>query len=120
MVIVTLTWYNQYITNLDGETGGMNNGKTVVQDRQSCHRHHRLCHGAHYDDACFSGRSILAFVFGVIFVGMGVYFLRYFERQRRLENMTEEERIAFFKSGEAILVPGEVEKMMQEKHDQGK
>lgn len=67
-----------------------------------------------------SGRSILAFVFGVIFVGMGVYFLRYFERQRRLENMTEEERIAFFKSGEAILVPGEVEKMMQEKHDQGK
>lgn len=66
-----------------------------------------------------SGRSILAFVFGVIFVGMGVYFLRYFERQRRLENMTEEERIAFFKSGEAILVPGEVEKMMQEKHDQG-
>lgn len=64
-----------------------------------------------------SGRSILAFVFGVIFVGMGVYFLRYFERQRRLENMTEEERIAFFKSGEAILVPGEVEKMMQEKHD---
>lgn len=67
-----------------------------------------------------SGRSILAFVFGVIFVGMGVNFLRYFERQRRLENMTEEERIAFFKSGEAILVPGEVEKMMQEKHDQGK
>lgn len=67
-----------------------------------------------------SGRSILAFVFGVIFVGMGVCFLRYFERQRRLENMTEEERIAFFKSGEAILVPGEVEKMMQEKHDQGK
>ena len=67
-----------------------------------------------------SGRSILAFVFGVIFVGMGVYFLRYFERQRRLENMTAEERIAFFKSGEAILVPGEVEKMMQEKHDQGK
>lgn len=66
-----------------------------------------------------SGRSILAFVFGVIFVGMGVYFLRYFERQRRLENMTEEERIAFFKSGEAILVPGEVEKMMQEKHDKG-
>ena len=35
-----------------------------------------------------SGKSILAFVFGVIFVGMGVYFLRYFERQRRLENMT--------------------------------
>ena len=66
-----------------------------------------------------SGKSILAFVFGVIFVGMGVYFLRYFERQRRLENMTEEERIAFFKSGEAILVPGEVEKMMQEKHEQG-
>lgn len=66
-----------------------------------------------------SGRSILAFVFGVIFVGMGVYFLRYYERQRRLENMTEEERIAFFKSGEAILVPGEVEKMMQEKHDKG-
>ncbi len=64
-----------------------------------------------------SGKSILAFVFGVIFVGMGVYFLRYFERQRRLENMTEEERIAFFKSGEAILVPGEVEKMMQEKHE---
>ena len=66
-----------------------------------------------------SGKSILAFVFGVIFVGMGVYFLRYFERQRRLENMTEEERIAFFKSGEAILVPGEVEKMMQEKHEKG-
>ena len=65
------------------------------------------------------GKSILAFVFGVIFVGMGVYFLRYFERQRRLENMTEEERIAFFKSGEAILVPGEVEKMMQEKHEKG-
>ena len=55
----------------------------------------------------------------MIFVGMGVYFLRYFERQRRLENMTEEERIAFFKSGEAILVPGEVEKMMQEKHEKG-
>ena len=66
-----------------------------------------------------SGKSILVFVFGVIFVGMGVYFLRYFERQRRLENMTEEERIAFFKSGEAILVPGEVEKMMQEKHEKG-
>ena len=66
-----------------------------------------------------SGKSILAFVFGVIFVGMGVYFLRYFERQRRLENMTEEERIALFKSGEAILVPGEVEKMMQEKHEKG-
>ena len=33
--------------------------------------------------------------------------------------MTEEERIAFFKSGEAILVPGEVEKMMQEKHEKG-
>ena len=66
-----------------------------------------------------SGKSILAFVFGVIFVGMGVYFLRYLERQRRLENMTEEERIAFFKSGEAILVPGEVEKMMQEKHEKG-
>ena len=66
-----------------------------------------------------SGKSILALVFGVIFVGMGVYFLRYFERQRRLENMTEEERIAFFKSGEAILVPGEVEKMMQEKHEKG-
>lgn len=66
-----------------------------------------------------SGKSILAFVFGVIFVGMGVYFLRYFERQRRLGNMTEEERIAFFKSGEAILVPGEVEKMMQEKHEKG-
>lgn len=66
-----------------------------------------------------SGKSILAFVFGVIFVGMGVYFLRYFERQRRLENMTEEERIAFFKSGEAILVPSEVEKMMQEKHEKG-
>ena len=66
-----------------------------------------------------SGKSILAFVFGVIFMGMGVYFLRYFERQRRLENMTEEERIAFFKSGEAILVPGEVEKMMQEKHEKG-
>lgn len=66
-----------------------------------------------------SSKSILAFVFGVIFVGMGVYFLRYFERQRRLENMTEEERIAFFKSGEAILVPGEVEKMMQEKHEKG-
>ena len=66
-----------------------------------------------------SGKSILAFVFGVIFVGMGVYFLRYFERQRRLENMTEEERIAFFKSGEAILVPGEVENMMQEKHEKG-
>ena len=66
-----------------------------------------------------SGKSILAFVFGVIFVGMGVYFLRYFERQRRLENMTEEERIAFFTSGESILVPGEVEKMMQEKHEKG-
>ena len=62
-----------------------------------------------------SGRSWMAFIFGVIFVGMGVYFLRYFERQRRLENMTEEERAAFFKSGEAVLVPGEVEKMMEEK-----
>lgn len=42
-----------------------------------------------------SGRSVLAFVFAVIFVGMGVYFLRYFERQRRLDNMTEEERAQF-------------------------
>lgn len=67
-----------------------------------------------------SGRSILAFVFGVLFVGMGVYFLRYYERQRRLEKMTDEERAEFFKSGEAILVPGEVEKLMQEKHDQEK
>lgn len=67
-----------------------------------------------------SGRSILAFVFGVLFVGMGVYFLRYYERQRRLEKMTDEERAEFFRSGEAILVPGEVEKLMQEKHDQEK
>ncbi len=64
-----------------------------------------------------SGRSILAFVFGVLFVGMGVYFLRYYERQRRLEKMTDEERAEFFKSGEAILVPGEVEKMMHDKQE---
>lgn len=66
-----------------------------------------------------SGRSLLAFVFGIVFVAMGVYFLRYFERQRRLEKMTDEERAEFFRSGEAILVPGELEKMMQEKHDKG-
>ncbi|MEE0435131.1 MAG: hypothetical protein UDB11_06985 [Peptococcaceae bacterium] len=62
-----------------------------------------------------SSRSVLAFVFGVIFVAMGVYFLRYFERQRRLEKMTDEERAAFFKSGEAILVPHEVERLNEQK-----
>lgn len=64
-----------------------------------------------------SSRSLLAFVFALIFVTMGVYFLRYYERQRRLDNMTPEERIEFFKSGEGVLVPGEVEKMMNEKHE---
>ena len=58
-----------------------------------------------------SGRSVLAFVFAVIFVGMGVYFLRYFERQRRLDNMTEEERAQFFANGGAILMPHEVERL---------
>lgn len=62
-----------------------------------------------------SSRSALAFVFGVIFVAMGVYFLRYFERQRRLEKMTDEERAEFFKSGEAILVPHEVERLNEQK-----
>lgn len=64
-----------------------------------------------------SAHSVLAFVFGVIFIGMGVYFLRYYERQRRLEKMTPEERAAFFKSGEAILVPQEVERLTAEKQE---
>ncbi|MDO4281113.1 MAG: hypothetical protein Q4C56_05730 [Peptococcaceae bacterium] len=62
-----------------------------------------------------SGRSILAFGCGILFVAMGVFFLRYYERQRRLEKMTDEERAEFFKSGEAILVPGEIEKLTAEK-----
>lgn len=64
-----------------------------------------------------SGRSLLAFVFAVIFVGMGVYFLRYFERQRRLENMTDEERAEFFKNGGAVLMPKEVERLNAEKEE---
>ena len=64
-----------------------------------------------------SGRSVLAFVFAVIFVGMGVYFLRYFERQRRLDNMTEEERAQFFANGGAILMPHEVERLNREKEE---
>ena len=65
-----------------------------------------------------SGRSALAFVFAVIFVGMGVYFLRYFERQRRLDNMTEEERArSFFANGGAILMPHEVERLNREKEE---
>ena len=64
-----------------------------------------------------SGRSALAFVFAVIFVGMGVYFLRYFERQRRLDNMTEEERAQFFAKGGAILMPHEVERLNREKEE---
>ena len=97
----------------------MNNGKTMDQDVNLVTAIIDFVMALIMMMLAISGKSILAFVFGVIFVGMGVYFLRYFERQRRLENMTEEERIAFFKSGEAILVPGEVEKMMQEKHEKG-
>lgn len=67
-----------------------------------------------------SSHSMLSVVFAIIFVAVGVYFLRYYERQRRLEKMTPEERAAFFKSGEAVLVPGEVEKMMEEKHQKEK
>lgn len=54
-----------------------------------------------------SSGSALAFVFAVVFVGMGVYFLRYFERQRRLEKMSEAERAQFFAEGGAILMPHE-------------
>ena len=61
--------------------------------------------------------TITAFVFAVIFVGMGVYFLRYFERQRRLDNMTEEERAQFFANGGAILMPHEVERLNREKEE---
>lgn len=64
-----------------------------------------------------SGKSLLAFVFGVIFIGMGVYFLRYYERQRRLDNMTPEERAEFFRSGEGILVPGEMERLAADKQE---
>lgn len=64
-----------------------------------------------------SSKSLLALIFAIIFVGMGVYFLRYYERQRRLDKMTPEERVAFFKSGEGILVPGEMEKIMEQKHE---
>lgn len=67
-----------------------------------------------------AGGSLAAFGCGVLFVAMGVYFLRYYERQRRLEKMTDEERAEFFKSGEAILVPGEVEKITAKKQkDEG-
>lgn len=61
-------------------------------------------------------RSILAFVFGVLFVGMGVFFLRYYERQRRLEKMTPEERAKFLSSGEAVLMPNEAGEMLEQKH----
>ena len=77
-----------------------------------------------------SSLSVLAFVFAVIFVGMGVYFLRYFERQldmftdradierqRRLDNMTEEERAEFFANGGAILMPHEAERINREKEE---
>ena len=64
-----------------------------------------------------SSRSLLAVVFAVIFVGMGVYFLRYFERQRRLEKMSEEERNAFFANGGAILMPHEAERLTREKEE---
>ena len=64
-----------------------------------------------------SGRSVLAFVFAVIFVGMGVYFLRYFERQRRLDNLSEEEGAQFFANGGAILMPHEVERLNREKEE---
>lgn len=63
-----------------------------------------------------SGHSVLAFVFAVIFVGMGVYFLRYYERQRRLDLMTEE-RAAFFENGGAILMPKEMERLNAEKEE---
>ncbi len=60
-------------------------------------------------------RSVLAFVFGVLFVAMGVFFWRYFERQRRLEKMTPEERAAFLGSSEAVLMPNEANAMLEEK-----
>ena len=64
-----------------------------------------------------SGHSVLAFVFAVIFVGMGVYFLRYYDRQRRLDLMTEEDRAAFFENGGAILMPKEMERLNAEKEE---
>ena len=64
-----------------------------------------------------SARSLLAVVFAVIFVGMGVYFLRYYERQRRLDKMSEEERNAFFANGGAILMPQEAERLSKEKKE---
>ena len=60
---------------------------------------------------------LLAFVFAVIFVWMGVYFLRYYELQRRLDLMTEEERAAFFENGGAILMPKEMERLNAEKEE---
>lgn len=64
-----------------------------------------------------SSRSPLAFVFAVVFVGMGVYFLRYFERQRRLDKMSEEERARFFAEGGAILMPHEAERLNHDKKE---
>lgn len=58
-----------------------------------------------------------AFLFGVIFVGMGVFFLRYFERQRRLEKMTDEERLAFLSSPEARFMPKESEEITRQNRD---
>lgn len=61
-----------------------------------------------------SQRSLFAFVFGVIFVAMGVFFLRSFERDRRLENMTDQERIEFLKSNAARFMPQEAEEITRQ------
>ena len=39
------------------------------------------------------------------------------ERQRRLDNMTEEERAQFFANGGAILMPHEDERLNREKQE---
>lgn len=59
--------------------------------------------------SAIQNRSPLFFFAGVLFVGVGVYFLRYYERQRRLEKMTPEERAAFFRAGGAKLMANEAE-----------
>ena len=78
------TWYNQYSMKRDRMTAPVHRGRVdnIEENDQSRDGHHRFLHGGHLMMIAVSGRSALAFVFAVIFVGMGVYFLRYFERQR--------------------------------------
>ena len=47
-----------------------------------------------------SGRSVLTLAFAVVFVGMGVYFLRYFEREVERLNREKEEKEGFVKKSE--------------------